>query len=99
MALENTTQNHSTPVTGLMGERGGKVITNTAAHTGVFNCILCLEDAVISAATLGSEWVGSLAGVSIKAGAVVPIKFTSITLTSGKIIAYTETTDLVPGAT
>lgn len=69
----------------LGGESGGDVYADTIAHSGSWNAILVLADTVISSIT-GN--VTGLAGPTLKAGLVIPVVFSGITLTSGTIIAY-----------
>jgi len=78
------------------GFTGCKVISNTSANTGVFRGFIVNDDAVVSAildedstsllSTLG------LSGVTLRSGIYIPVEngkhISSITLTSGSIIAY-----------
>lgn len=82
------------PVTGLMGERGGVVITGTSAVTGDFGAIQFYEESVINAITM-PDFTGSLASETIPAGTIIYGKVTSITLTSGACIAYTRTSSML----
>jgi hypothetical protein len=83
----------STPVTGVMGELGGVIITGTSATTGDFGAIVFYETSVISSITL-PDFTGSLNGETISAGSVLYGKVTSITLTSGACIAYNRTSSM-----
>jgi hypothetical protein len=75
----------------LAGQKGGVLITDTNAHTGNFMAIAALDvDAVISAMTLASGWTGSMVGQIIPAGTSIVIGFTSVTLSSGSAIAYSN---------
>jgi len=71
------------------GQLGSKRITNTAATTPdagfVFVAIQVTEDAVI--ATLVGNMSNATA-ITVAAGTILYGRFTSITLTSGKVIAY-----------
>ena len=73
-------------VTNLKGEDGGLYITDTAAHTGDFDCIIAHEAAV--AALVSSNIDGTLTAVVIPAGLAIFGRFSSITLASGKVMAY-----------
>jgi len=78
------------------GYTGCKVISNTSANTGVFRGFVVNADAVVSAildegssslmTTLG------LSGVTLKSGIYISVPngkyISSITLTSGSIVAY-----------
>lgn len=75
----------NTSVKNLKGELGGTYITDTAAHTGQFDAIQALEAAV---ATIVSPTMSGLASVPIPAGVIIYGNFTSVTLASGKVIAY-----------
>jgi hypothetical protein len=67
---------------------GAETITDTAEHTGTFRGIYVLEDAIISAITLGAYESGNaLTGFILPAGVGYNLDFTAITLTSGKIRA------------
>ena len=63
-------------------------ISDTSAHTGRFGKIEALEDSVI--ATLSAEdYTGNaLTSVPLKATGELYGVFTSITLTSGTVVAY-----------
>ena len=75
-------------VTNLKGDGGGIYITDTAAHVGVFDCILVHEAAV--AALVSDNITGTLTAVVLPAGIAYFGRFTSITLASGKVTAYTK---------
>ena len=78
------------------GFTGCKVISNTSANTGTFRGFVVNEDAVVSAILdSGSNSILSalgLSGVTLKSGAFISVPdgefISSITLTSGSIIAY-----------
>ncbi len=76
-----------TKIVNLKGEKGGIYITDTGAHTGLFDCILVHEAAV--AALVSLNITGTLTAVVLPAGMAYFGKFTSITLASGKVTAYT----------
>jgi hypothetical protein len=69
---------------------GLELIADTAAHTGSFCRIHALEAAVIASATVQGLTAGSNAftSVPLPAGAWIDGQFRSITLASGKVIAY-----------
>ena len=67
---------------------GAEYITDTAAHTGRFSEIYALEDAVI-ATLVAQDWTGNATtSVPLKAGDEIKGVFTSVTLASGKVVAY-----------
>ena len=78
------------------GYTGCKVISNTSANTGAFRGFVVNEDAVVSAVLDkdGSSLMTALglSGVTLKSGAFISVAngdyISSITLTSGSIIAY-----------
>jgi hypothetical protein len=64
-----------------------KIINDTSAHTGRFGKIVALQDSVI--ATLVAEnIIGDLTSLQFKSTAEIEGVVTSITLTSGTVIAY-----------
>ncbi len=71
------------------GLRGAEVISDTAAHSGQWCAMTVLEDATLSALTSPSI-TGTLTGFALPAGITVYGSVTSVTLTSGKIIAYNQ---------
>jgi hypothetical protein len=77
-----------------MGGTGFKVITDTAAHAAptdkVFIGFFVQDNATIAAMTFPSEYVGdtAIATQLFQIGMYVPMTFSSVTLTSGKILAY-----------
>jgi hypothetical protein len=61
---------------------------DTAAHTGRFGEIVALEDSVIASLT-AQDWTGNaLTAIPLKASTEIEGVFTSITLTSGTVVAY-----------
>ena len=70
------------------------IIGDTAAHTPItgqcFRCIHCVSQTVIAAMTVDATApiTGTLVGATLSAGMIFYGKITSITLTSGDIIAY-----------
>lgn len=83
----------ATPITGVMGELGGVIITGTSAIAGDFSAILFYENSVISSITM-PDFTGSLNGETIFAGSILYGRVTSITLTSGACIAYNRTSSM-----
>lgn len=65
--------------------KGGETITNTSAHAGDWGRLQMLTSTTIAALT-GN--VSNLTGIAIPAGTVITGSFSSITLTSGSLIAY-----------
>ena len=67
---------------------GAEHISDTAAHTGRFGEIVALEDSVIASLT-AQDWTGNaLTAIPLKATGEIEGVFTSITLTSGTVVAY-----------
>lgn len=75
-------------VTNLKGDGGGIYINDTNAHTGVFDCILAHEASV--AALVSDNITGTLSAVALPAGFAYFGRFTSVTLASGSVTAYTK---------
>lgn len=75
----------------MVGSYGANYISDTAAHTPgtgyVFCALQCIADSVISA--YSPAFAGNtFTGVTIPAGTVIYGRFTTVTLTSGKVLAY-----------
>jgi len=70
-----------------MGKAGFEFISDTSAHVGNYCAIQTTADTVF-AAVLPVPTGNTFTGVSIKEGTPIPGLFTSITLTSGSVIAY-----------
>jgi len=68
------------------GSKGSVYIDDTEEHAGPFVEIRGLADAVAATMT-SSDIEGTLTDVPIPAGGTIPGTITSITLTSGKVIA------------
>lgn len=67
---------------------GAEYISDTSAHTGRFGEIVALEDSVIASLT-AQDWTGNaLTAIPLKAAVEIEGVFTSITLTSGTVVAY-----------
>jgi hypothetical protein len=71
-----------------LGLNGGKFINDTAAHDGDFFCIVPTEDTVINTITSNVEDLDNLAGTTLAANSAIYGRITSVTLTSGAVIAY-----------
>lgn len=67
---------------------GFEYISDSSEHTGRFWQIYALEDSVINTATIENQTGNSFSSVPLKAGDSIDGVFTSVTLTSGKVIAY-----------
>ena len=63
-------------------------IDDTAAHTGRFGKIVALEDSVINALSAEDYTGNALSAVPLKASFELYGVFTSVTLTSGTVVAY-----------
>ena len=64
-----------------------KIINDTSAHTGRFGWVQALKDSEI--ATLVAENItGDLTSIDLKSNCKIEGVITSITLTSGTVIAY-----------
>jgi hypothetical protein len=78
------------------GFTGCKVISNTSANTGAFRGFIVNDDAVVSAILdeNGSSILSTLglSGVTLRSGVYISVAdgsyISSITLTSGSIVAY-----------
>jgi hypothetical protein len=69
------------------GQVGFEVISNTAAHVGSFYAIKAVNaNAVINTAV--SKVGDNLSAITILEGDIIYGNFTSITLTSGTVLAY-----------
>lgn len=75
-------------------QAGGLYIDDTAAHAGKFRAITALAAAVATLVSttdkdgFGGKIRGTLTSVPIPVGTTIYGCFTSITLASGKVIAY-----------
>jgi hypothetical protein len=87
--------NLNTAVTGLMGELGGITETGTTAVVGDFSAIQCLADTVFSVLTRPDFSGDAITAVTIPAGTILYGRCTAFTLTSGRVIAYNRTTEMV----
>jgi hypothetical protein len=75
-----------------LGLNGGKYINDTAAHTGDFFCIVATEDSVIDSITSNVENLSDITAgqdnTTLSANTAIYGRITSITLSSGAVIAY-----------
>jgi len=67
---------------------GAEYIDDTAAHTGRFGKIVALEDSVINTLSAEDYTGNALSAVPLKASCEMYGVFTSVTLTSGTVVAY-----------
>lgn len=70
----------------------GRILTNTAAQTGRFVKIMALEDSVIASMTssvITENGSSTISAINMSASTFIEgLEITSITLTSGTVIAY-----------
>jgi len=75
-----------------LGLNGGEYINDTAAHTGDFFCITATEDTVLASITSNIDNIADLCtgedATTLAANTAIYGRITSVTLTSGAIIAY-----------
>jgi hypothetical protein len=67
---------------------GAIYITNTTARTGRFWAITALEATVVNTDTVADYRGDSISALPIPVGTTIYGNFTSIKLTSGKVLAY-----------
>lgn len=67
---------------------GAEFIDDTSAHTGRFGKIVALEDSVIASLSADDYTGNTLSAIPFKASCELCGVFTSITLTSGTVVAY-----------
>jgi len=67
---------------------GAIYITNTTARTGRFWAITALEATVVNTDTVADYQGDSISALPIPVGTTIYGNFTSIKLTSGKVLAY-----------
>jgi len=67
---------------------GAEFIDDTAAHTGRFGKIVALEDSVIASLSAEDYTGNTLSAIPLNASCEMSGVFTSITLTSGTVVAY-----------
>ena len=75
-----------------LGLNGGEYINDNAAHTGKFFAILATEDTVIASITSNIENLSDICtgqdATTLAANTAIYGNISSITLTSGAVIAY-----------
>ena len=72
-----------------LGQLGAEVITDTVPRTGKnYAAITVLADATFSTLTTIGLTGNAITGFAISAGTTLFGRFTEVTLTSGKVIAY-----------
>ena len=67
---------------------GAEYISDTAAHTGRFGKVVALENTVIASMTADDITGNTLSAVTLNSSCEVCGVITSITLTSGSVLAY-----------
>jgi hypothetical protein len=67
---------------------GFEYITDTVAHTGRFHEVYALEASVIASAVAQNATGNAFTSVPLGAGDSIKGVFTSVTLASGKVVAY-----------
>ena len=72
-----------------VGAYGFEVINDTAEHTGYFQAIQFITVGALAALTVENS-EGDLTGISIAQNAIIFGKISSITLSSGIVIAYKQ---------
>jgi hypothetical protein len=67
---------------------GAEFIDDTSAHVGRFGKIVALEDSVIASLSAEDYTGNTLSAIPLKASCEMYGVFTSVTLTSGTVVAY-----------
>ena len=67
---------------------GAEYIDDTAAHAGRFGKIVALEDSVIASISTEDITGNSMSAAPLKASCEICGVITSVTLTSGSVMAY-----------
>ena len=67
---------------------GFEYISDTVAHTGRFHELMALEATVIASAVVPNATGNAFTSVPLGAGDSIRGLFTSVTLASGKVVAY-----------
>jgi hypothetical protein len=76
------------PLSDMLFAHPFEYIDDTATHTGEWCRLYALSAAVISTATVRGATGNTFATVPIPAGGWIDGQFSSVTLASGKVIAY-----------
>lgn len=72
-----------------LGESGYDLIKDTSNHDGTWHAIVIIEAAIFTTLTdVSSSLSGTLISITFPAGMIVSGCFTSLTLSSGAIVAY-----------
>lgn len=75
-----------------LGLNGARYINDTATHEGDFFAIVCTEDTVFASITSNIDNIADLCtgqdATTLSANTAIYGRITSVTLTSGAIIAY-----------
>jgi len=71
-----------------LGQGGAEYVADTAAHPGNFVAIQAVEVAVINTLTAGNWTPSTATAIPLPAGSTIFGSFSTLTLTSGKVIAY-----------
>jgi len=72
-----------------LGEGGYDLIKDTSNHDGTWHAIQIIEAAIFTTLTdAASSLSGTLISITFPAGMIVSGAFTSLTLSSGAIVAY-----------
>ena len=67
---------------------GAEFIDDTNAHAGRFGKIVALEDSVIASLSADDYTGNTLSAIPLNASCEMQGVFTSVTLTSGTVVAY-----------
>lgn len=67
---------------------GFEYISDNVAHTGRFHEIYAIATTIIASAVIENQTGNTFTAVPLAAGDSIKGVFTSVTLTSGKVIAY-----------
>lgn len=72
-----------------LGESGYDIIKDTSNHNGTWHAIEIIEAAIFTTLTdTSSSLSGTLISITFPAGLIVSGHFSSITMSSGAIVAY-----------
>jgi len=71
----------------IIGRVGSNLLNDTSVHTGKWFAITIISDAIFTTLT-SSNLTGSTTGITFPAGIQIYGDFTTITLTSGTVLAY-----------
>ena len=71
-----------------LGQAGVILIDDTDAHTGPFVAITALSDAAVDVSECDMSFITGVVDFQIPKGVTIYGKFTSIAITTGKVIGY-----------